>query len=182
MNARAIFILIAALVVAAIAVGCGGDDEESEGASSAETAAATADSGSEGDESQGGDSSGSTEPPIATSSRPKPIFVRKAEEICSRAEARIFNPQDETLSQQEIEEATIVEGLIPALEGVADGIRRLGAPVGDEAEVEGIVVAFQEAADGIKERGASSFPQAEKFLPPTAKLAKEYGLKRCVFK
>ena len=170
MKARSIFILLLALLAASMAVGCGGSDEGGEGAGSTATAAES--------ESSSDDSAEST---ITASSLSKAAFVKKANSICAQAETQLFDVPEQPQGSENSEEEELVQRLGPALESIADGIRGVGAPGGDEAQVEAIVVAFERAAEETADSGPSS-SEAEALLVAPSDLADEYGLRRCVFK
>jgi len=162
MPRRFAVLLTAAIATVGIAAGCGDDDGS-------------------GSESGGGS--------IATSTQPRPQFVKQASEICSRERQDV--PQRIAAYQEknppgdkppDVAQADGVQAVIlPVLESEVDRIRDLGAPAGDEEQVEAILTGQQEANDEVAE--LEKIPPEEdgweRYFDSTNKLMVAYGLDAC---
>jgi hypothetical protein len=152
-----------AVLVAVAAFGCGGSDD------SGDTALAE---------------------PIETSSLTKAQFVKRADAICAKVEPAIesksaaYEKQHPSVAEQGEEKlvAAMTDSvLVPAMQEAIDGIRKLGAPRGDEQQVEGILVAMQEANDNAEETRITEYLQFGEEFRGSSKAAQRYGLKECTF-
>ena len=141
-------------MVAALASGCGGDDDE------------------------GGFS------PVVSDPLEKVEFLRQADQICASTESQIEAAADDLLTGKEQPPPSEVERIaidivVPALEAEVAAIEALGAPEGDEAEVNAILGATEQ---GIAEIEAD--PQGLLDGPPdslrrAANLSRAYGSQQC---
>jgi len=158
--------LLLTLVIAALAVGCGGDDSSD---------AADADSSSE---------SNST---FTTSSLNKDQYIKRVNAICVKArEDRLEafeaylkdepakSPEDDVLA------VAIKETFPERMEEQVAEIRELGVPEGDAAEVQGFLVAFENSAeDASAMTDLDSKAPFDKSFSKAGVLAKEYGIDEC---
>jgi hypothetical protein len=152
--------VLTAILLAAIAAGCGGGDDSS---SSSDT---------------GGD-----ETAVASS---KAKFIKEADAICgdaneqSEKEAKEFAEDNdfelEKATEEELEGA-IADVLVPSLNRQAEELAALGAPQGDEEQVEAITASLETAAAEIEDDPSLVFKP--KVLQEPRQLAEEYGFKVC---
>lgn len=187
MSARAMTLLTAALAIAALAVGCGGDDDQADSPASVNGGAVTErDSNSNGGETSGSERSSA---PVTTSSLNKPAFVKNANAICRRERARLLPEMNAYLKKQGSDGTASGAFLadmfravfIPSIEREMEAIRGLGAPAGDRQEVEAILVAQEAAVEEMRslESLSAIFDLGGRFAKADAKL-QDYGLTGCV--
>ena len=142
------------LAVAALASGCGSDDEE------------------------GGFS------PVVSDPLSKVEFLRQADEICHSAESQIEAAADDLVTDeedptpQEVEEVAI-SIVVPALESEVAAIDALGAPEGDEETVEAILDATRAGISEIESDPQSLLDGPPPSLAEAERLARAYGSQQC---
>ena len=144
-------LLLVALGIAVLVAGCGGGGDESE--SSATT--------------------------VSTSSLNKAQFVKKANAICERGRKKFLNYLSHEVNFPEAIEVSIV----PAFEGIVEQVRDVGAPKGDAAQIEAFLGSMQSGSDTLTEKRFSikALPEIEPPFEGSARLARQYGIRRCVF-
>lgn len=166
MSARSMFAVALALVVAVVAVGCGGSDDD---AGSAEF-----------------DDSSSAEP--ATSSMTKAQFVNQANRACGAerenllARAQAYQEETDTFAEEgtpQFAEATR-RIFLSTFEAEVEAVRALGAPAGEKQRIEAVLTAQQEAIDDVAERGVETYAQIEAAFAEASELLREYGLRGCL--
>jgi len=148
---------LTAILIAAIAAGCGSGDDDSSG---------------------GGD-----ETVVVLS---KAEFIEQGDEICSEAterseeEAEEFAEENdfdlEKATKEELEEA-ISDVLVPSLNQQVEELAALGAPEGDEEQVEAIITSLEEATAEVEDDPSVVF-EANALKEPS-QLAEAYGFKVC---
>lgn len=144
------------LAVAALASGCGDDDDE------------------------GGFS------PVVSDSISKVEFLRQADEICLSAESQIEAAADDLLAgeedppPEEVEEVALAV-VVPALESEVAAIAALGPPLGDAEQVEAILDATRAGIAEIEADPQSLIDGAPAGLIEAEKLARRYGSQQCGF-
>lgn len=124
-----------------------------------------------GDSNSGADA-GSEQ--VTASSLSKAAFVAKAQAICNRRLNKVYSYEGEEL----------VDAVLPNFGAIADEIRELGAPSGDEAKIQAYVDALESGLDKLDEQqqnGPIKLNQISLPLKPSAKLARQYGISRCAF-
>jgi hypothetical protein len=165
-RARALLVAIASVV---ILVGCGDDDES--------TSAAGANGGS-------GKSAS-----IKTSSLSKEQFIEQANAICRREKANYSEEITASLTRVDpkLDERTaalraVQQVLVPITEAQIAGIRKLGAPEGDEDEIGAALAAQEESLAEIEQlnRLEPGEVPTDRFVEPTSTF-QDYGLDDCVF-
>lgn len=180
--------LTTALLIAMIAFGCGGGDEnssDSDASNGSSQSAAGGPNGGPAGVEEGSDASRDT---ITTSSLSKAQFVKRANALCTRArEERLeamnaYGEQNADLSQEERLVGVIKEVFLPTMEAQLAELRALGAPRGDRKQVERIIVAYEQSLDDIAElEGAESTPAINRDLNQAGALARKYGLRECTY-
>jgi hypothetical protein len=159
-------LLLTAMAIAAAVAGCGGSDD--------------------------GTSSASGGPTIATSSLSKEEFIKQAGAACQKERKNILEESLAYLQKHEkskkpsrAEETELFADMtravvVPTIEKEIAAIRKLGAPSGDEDEIATFVNAEEDAAGEVaKLKQIVSRFQMERYLAPSAKLARAYGLSAC---
>ena len=156
--------LLAALAIAAFAVGCGGEDEDASSAAAAGSA----------------------------SSLTKAEFISKANAICARRKRKLLRDlSDYSLAYREqhpnrrASANAFPGGLrtvgIPGLQAQADELRKLGLPADDEGGAEAYLDAFQEAIDSARDRPRTDGAQFLRDFEESRDLARDYGIGACAF-
>lgn len=125
-------------------------------------------------------------------SAPMPLaraqFIKRADEICERADQRfqeLFDdylhengiglPPERTLAQW----SGIVENVLaPTIEGEVERIRALGAPRGDSKRIEAILDAVEEGLGKVRENPTVEADTEAQFAK-SKRLADAYGLTVC---
>ena len=155
MRVSAIF--IAALLAAVLVAGCGGS------------------SGS-GSSSSGKETSGS---PLT-----KAAFIKKGDTICSKVPIR-YHKTLEAL-EKEAKKGTkltkseeTVKAAVPPLYEVAEELKKLSPPKGEEQTVEAIIVSLEKGAKGLEEKPESELQGPKSPLAEFQKLAGSYGFEFC---
>jgi hypothetical protein len=163
---KAIASLAAVLAIAAIAVGCGGDDSSADG------------------------SGGSSEDagPVTTASLSKAQYVKQASALCKQRRESRFKEMEAYIqenpggSEEDRLEGAVEEIQVPTMEAQFDDLRALGAPSGDEKQVEAIIVAYEKAIAAIDEvEGTKGADKVNKLLNRGGELARAYGLVECTY-
>jgi len=144
-----------ALLLCALALGCGGSGETS-------TIAGPAPEG-----------------PL-----PKDEFIRQADAICLSGDSRIEAAADDlAASGQNPTPAQVrriaLDIVVPGLEAELDAIGALPPPSGDTREVEGILSATQEGIDQIEADPESLTAGPPPGLEKAGRLARAYGAEEC---
>ncbi|MDQ3729947.1 MAG: hypothetical protein M3355_10205 [Actinomycetota bacterium] len=142
------------LAVAALAAGCGGDDDE------------------------GGFS------PVVSEPVSKLEFLRQADEICVSTESQIEAAADDLVTAKkdpkpaEVERVAL-EIVVPALESEIAAIGALGAPEGDEEEVKAILDATEQGIAEIEADPQALLDGVPESLSRAEKLSSQYGSRQC---
>lgn len=175
-------LLVAALVLSAIVVGCGGGDD-----SGSNRTGAASGTGS------GGGAGKANEEPTEAESPAKAKFVKKANAICTKgvgeglealgAEVQKAHKKGDGRSEAELEAESIHMAFLPAIQTEIDKLSALNPPPGDEEQVEAFIDALQGAVDESQETeytasSVADFGQSE--FSQSDALAREYGLSACV--
>jgi len=124
-----------------------------------------------------------------TASLTKTEFIKQADAICKKEEAKIGGefkafakendiPLDKEPNNEQSEEL-VEEILIPNVQNQADGIRELGTPSGDEDKVEAILDALDEGIEEAEEDPGALFASESDPFAKANKLASGYGLEVC---
>jgi hypothetical protein len=158
LSKRLITALFGLLVLALVAVGCGGGDDSS------------------------GDATESS-----SSSLTKAEFIKQGDEICAKANSAIEEEANEFAEENNIDtekpteaqqEEVIEQVFGPALRQQSEEIADLGPPQGEEEAVEDIVEAVGRGADEVEEDPAALL-EGKNPLTEAGKLAKAFGFKQC---
>lgn len=158
MSKRLITALFGLLILALVAVGCGGGGDDSSGDST--------------------DSS---------SSLTKAEFIKQGDEICKKGDAAIEEEATEFADENNIDtekpteaqqEEVIAQVVGPAIKRQSEEIADLGVPEGEEEAAEDIVEAVGRGADEIEE-DPKAVLEGEIPLTEAGKLAKAFGFKQC---
>lgn len=167
---RAGVTLCACLVLAVAAFGCGDDD-------------------SAGEADRSG-SDGTSVKPIETASLTKAKYLKRANAICGKVEPEIlskasnYSEKHASLaaeSEEELIAAMSDSVLVGTMQKAIDGLRRLGAPRGNEEQIEAIVVAMQEENDSAAASRITSYSQFGREFTGSGRLAEQYGLDFCIY-
>lgn len=162
MSTRLIAILLGALAIAALAAGCGGDDNDD---TTVETTAS--DSG----------------PALA-----KAEFIKQGDEICLAAstdygegiedflEEEGLSEGDEPTAEQE--EELISEIVLPRIDTEMEELRELGPPEGEENRVDEIFTGVEEVVAEGEDDPSTVIGSENPFAEPNAK-AKAFGFEVC---
>jgi hypothetical protein len=142
--------LVAALVAAALIIaGCGSDDDASASLTTAQ-------------------------------------FKKQANAICKRQEERrasVIQKAVAGLDQKKLlplsEREDLVLETLPPYEEMAEELKALGAPEGDEQKLAAITTAMEKAAGDVTKDPASALTSTQQF-DDANKLATDYGLTECV--
>jgi hypothetical protein len=128
---------------------------------------------------------------IAAGSLSKATFIKKADAICTKGNARLQKGFAAYLRKNKKSIVTLrhpskadYEGLIggvlvPNLEWEIEEIRALGAPSGDEAKIEEIFTALEEGIEVAENDPEAVKHSSEAIFGVGSRLAKEYGLVVC---
>jgi hypothetical protein len=157
---------VAALGLAMLGAGCGGDDDETTVATG--TTGATGATGAAGGE------------PLS-----KQEFIKQADAICAKGDDEINREGNQAFQGEppstEEQEQFATDTVIPNIQNQVDQIRTLTPPEGDEDEVNAILDAAQEGIDKLEEdpsliaeggAAGGTFEEANR-------LAQDYGLRDC---
>lgn len=157
MGLRRIFGLVV-LVMAAVVIGCGGDEGSDESSEPAQENAPT-----------------------------KEEFIAEADQICADGDAEIDQAAEEAFGQgppsPEEGEQFIAETVLPSIQTQVDGIRDLTPPEGDEETITEFLDTAQSAVDEAEQdpsalaeggQGGAGNPFGE-----TQQLAADYGFENC---
>lgn len=137
------------------------------------------------------DSSGGDGSTIETSSLSKEEFIEKAGAACQKARENIlskvlrYTKDHESMNATRSQELQVFTGMtkavvLPIVKTEITAIRNLGAPSGEEDEVEAFVnMEEEETKELAKKKTIVSRFELERYLGPSAKLFREYGLEAC---
>lgn len=118
------------------------------------------------------------------SSLSKAEFAKKADEICTRAEAErqeIIGVATQKLSGKKITSAmqeNLILEVMPSYEKMTSEIDELGTPEGAEKKAEAWVEAMEEAAENVKADPGTAITGNAPFQK-AGEMAEELGAKRC---
>jgi hypothetical protein len=149
-------VLLAALAIAAIGAGCGDEDS--------------------GDSAE------------ANGSLSKAEFVKQASSVCRQERKALAKDMSAYLERQrskKLPEPVLIANMfkavfVPVVEAEMAGIRKLGAPAGDEQQIEAILVAEQGAIDKLERlKRAKSIGAFNDYFAPADKKLRAYGLPVC---
>lgn len=173
------------MVIALMAVGCGGSEDSSSGADSATSASSTqAGSGSDSSADDGSTADGASGQTIKTSQLNKAAFLTKANASCSKKKESLleklaaYAKQNESKKQPaEVFTANAYKAvLVPMMEAQMAEIRKLGAPAGDEEEIEAMLAAQQATIDEFKEQKTlESTDEFERYFADATQMFRDYG-------
>lgn len=159
MRGRSWAILLAVGVVAMLAVGCGGSDND--------TVAETE----------------STPPPT------KAAFIKQGDALCEKSNDEIGAESKKFLESEGLKTGELPnqaqlkqigeEIYIPQLEKRLEGLRELTPPAGDEKEFEAILVATEDGLAAVKESSESYFSNKSDPLAESKELILDYGFRVC---
>jgi hypothetical protein len=159
--------LLAAMAIAAVVAGCGGD----------------------GDGSVAGASGDGVSP---ASSITEAEFISQAKEICSSRKRQLLKDlgdyslayrgrhPNQTASAHAFPSALRKVG-IPGLQAQLDALRALGLPSDDDGRAEAYLNAFQEAIDASRVPGRTTGTQFLREFQKSRDLARSYGIGPCAF-
>lgn len=170
-------LLVAAMAAAAMAVGCG-DDDESTGGGTGASSGGSAEAGAESD--------GELSTEVTTASISKEQFVKRAKRICDQGRGAALSyqpPGESSLSESELVSVTIEKSIAPSLRQVVAELQALGAPSGEEEQIEAFLEALLEGIEDLEDqRGSiSSLEEVEESFTESGKLAREAGIALCAF-
>lgn len=183
-------VVLAMLLVAVVAAGCGSVDGDKGGSG---TVASGGDSTSASgasettDDSEPTDGEASTESAdgddgtaVTATSIPKKEYVKKGDAIC----ANVPNEYNKLLGklpkkQQENKQIAVPEAAIPPLRTASEEFAELGSPDGDQAKAEAIVAALEAAADGLEKEPNGELGGPRSSFAEFNKLTRELGFKTC---
>jgi hypothetical protein len=158
---RLIAMLVGALAIAAVAVGCGSDDD---GDSTAET--------------------GSSAGPALS----KAEFIEQGDEICLEASKEYGEGIEDFLSENDVsqtkgptpeqEEELFADVVLPRIKVEMEELRELGPPKGEEERVDAIFTGVEEVVAEGEEDPGSLAGGKNPFVEPNAK-AKAFGFEVC---
>jgi hypothetical protein len=188
-NPRFTMLFIAVALVAAFAVGCGGDDDGDAAGAPAQSASSAADAGDDGNAAPEDSDSGSSTGGEADGAKPTPTkaaFIGEGKALCdviiNEALSDVPNLYEDKVPSEEIAEE-IDSKLLPAFEEVISGLEALGAPAGDEAEVEAVIDALKQDVARMAESSSSfdSWSDLAPYFERSTMLARRYGLGKCTY-
>jgi ABC-type Fe3+-hydroxamate transport system substrate-binding protein len=152
---RGVAPLLGAMAIVALVAfgGCGGDDEST---TSASTPAVT----------------------VESSSLSKAEYAKQANEICSKGTAKV-----EGLVRKAIVTgkgvAKVEAAFFPVIDGWVTEIQALGAPKGEEAEVEAFLTALKQDLEEVEAKSGNSLEQLAIAFKESGNLARKTGLASC---
>jgi acyl-CoA reductase-like NAD-dependent aldehyde dehydrogenase len=182
------------LAVAALAAGCGGDDDEpgeTTAVTVTQTVPATTGPGTPattGEQAPGDDAPADDAPaegtPLGEPSATKAEYVKKADAACTKAR------KDIAAIGQEARKPQGIEKLADRLDQLADELRAAGPPREDRAEVAEFIGLLSELAADLRavggavagkdrDKGQELFAKLRKTGEAAAKAATDYGFKVC---
>jgi len=180
--------LIALVAIAALAFGCGGDSDTSNGgtASGAATSGDTSAADGGSTESSDGDSSNAANDGGDSGPLTKAEFIKQGEGICRQVPVS-YNEALQKLEQEAKKQGkpklSTAEGnekaAIPPLPKAIEEFEALVPPAGDENEAEAIVDSLQAALEGLEAKPASALSGPESPFDEFQKLTKKYGFEFC---
>jgi hypothetical protein len=169
LNARLTKSFAIATAIAAIAVGCGGDDDSmSPSAASGQPANVT----------------------VTTSSLSKEGFIKQASAACHRegkgligeVSAYLKKHRDDGLKERALQAHMVKAVVLPTVEASMAAVRELGAPAGDEEEVESLLVAQLEAVNEVRRlKKVASFEEVEAHFAEAGDSFRDYGFRSCTY-
>ncbi len=128
---------------------------------------------------------------ISTSELSKAQFVKRAEAICVQESTPILPAlykysEAHPASSKKGDEKAFSDGLRkiipPAIQAMADEIRKIGAPSGDEEKIEAFLAALEKDGSAIANDPAmASSEELDSKFRRSGKLASEYGIAGCAF-
>lgn len=185
-------LLAVATAIAALAVGCGGDDDGGgdSGAAGTPSGSSSSDGGSESASGSGSDSGSEPgSPDLTSSSLTMAQYVERANAICDQnnedrfaalgvyGEEHSNEPEDEQLT------GAAEDVIAPSMEELASQIRELGSPQDDEGNAEQIVAAFDRVAKVTRESEGDLLNRAiGNALKQAREVARSNGLAACNFR
>ena len=124
-----------------------------------------------------------------TSSLTKAEFIKQADAICKKENAKIATefksfakengiPLDKEPNPEQGEEL-VEEILIPNVKSQAEAIRDLGAPSGEEEKVTELLESLDEGIEEAEEDPGALFSSETDSFAKANKLARDYGLEVC---
>jgi hypothetical protein len=134
---------------------------------------------------------GGGDPTVTTGSLSKEAFVKKADAICTKGNARLqkgfalyLRKNKKSIIALRHPSKADYDGLIggvlvPNLEREIKEIRALGAPAGDEERIEAIFTAWEEGIEVAENDPNAVRHSSEAIFGIGSRLAKEYGLEVC---
>ncbi len=183
-------VVLAMLLVAVVAAGCGSVDGDKGGSGTVASGGdGTSASGASEttDDSEPTDGEASTESAdgddgtaVTATSIPKKEYVKKGDAIC----ANVPNEYNKLLGklpkkQQENKQIAVPKAAIPPLRTASEEFAELGSPDGDQAKAEAIVAALEAAADGLEKEPNGELGGPRSSFAEFNKLTRELGFKTC---
>lgn len=113
----------------------------------------------------------------------KAEFIKQADGVCKKGEARIeaeagkYEKENEIATEAQQEEL-ISEVVVPGIQAQAEEIAALGAPEGDEEKIEAMVEAVESGAAELEANPLAGM-EGKSPLGEASKIAGAYGLKEC---
>lgn len=115
----------------------------------------------------------------------KAEFIREADGICKKGEARIEVGAEEFAKEHEGEQETqaqlkalVAEVVVPGIQAQAEKLAELGAPEGDEETIEEMIEAVEKGAAELEANPLAGM-EGKAPLSDASKLARAYGLEEC---
>jgi hypothetical protein len=182
-------LLAALFTIAAIAGGCGDDDEptsavERGGTDSPAATGAPHESNSSSQETGEAES----DDDVSTTTLSKGEFIEQAGAACLRQRAEIqekLSSYSEKHSDDDLAPAVLLANslkavAVPVVEAELAAIEKLGAPAGDEEEISAILAAERDAVvQARKMQKAKTIATFEKYFAEADRKLKKYGLDSC---
>lgn len=117
----------------------------------------------------------------------KEEFVKRADAVCKKADARqlaglkLYTAKHEREGSSKAWEEKLAKAAgLPPLQAEAEELGKLEAPAGAEGEVEAIVDAIDEAVEkGEADPASVVLPPGSNAFAEAEKMAREYGMKVC---
>ncbi len=169
-------ILIAAVLVVILAVGCGGSS-----GSSSESSSSGGQSGTEG---SGESSTTSSEkpqgPPLS-----KKAYVKEGDAICGgiptnyNKELEALNKELKKKGQKPTKSEETLKAAVPPIYVAVEEFQQLSPPKGEEQKTEAIIAALEGAAKGLEEKPESELSGPKSPFAEFQKLTKAYGFQFC---
>jgi hypothetical protein len=170
--------LFAVLAIAVVAAGCGGGGSSSSSGSTGDTTGGSTESSESGSTTES--SSGGAAPT-------KAVFIKEADAICSKADAKLSEEITEYAKENNIplteeepsedDQAKILEAVVfPNISVQAEELEALTPPEGEEDKVEEITSTL---SDEVAEAEENPGDVSEDTLEGATEKAQAYGLKTC---